>query len=90
MLWSVAFISRPRRAITLQAVMAELKIFDLEHVMPMHCNGQNSSQDTRHMLPLSSRAVKATTPLGVHLLIRDSAALASVPMAAMGQPHSGP
>ena len=22
-------------------VMAELKKFDLEHVMPMHCNGQN-------------------------------------------------
>jgi 7,8-dihydropterin-6-yl-methyl-4-(beta-D-ribofuranosyl)aminobenzene 5'-phosphate synthase len=25
----------------LRAVMAELKTFDLEHVMPMHCSGQN-------------------------------------------------
>jgi len=25
----------------LQAVMAELKKFDLDHVMPMHCSGQN-------------------------------------------------
>ena len=25
----------------LRQVMAELKKFDLEHVMPMHCSGQN-------------------------------------------------
>jgi 7,8-dihydropterin-6-yl-methyl-4-(beta-D-ribofuranosyl)aminobenzene 5'-phosphate synthase len=35
----------------LRAVMAELKTFDLEHVMPMHCSGQNFVDLAKHEMP---------------------------------------
>jgi len=31
--------------------MAELKTFDLEHVMPMHCSGQNVVDLAKHEMP---------------------------------------
>ncbi|HUA54419.1 MAG TPA: MBL fold metallo-hydrolase [Candidatus Sulfotelmatobacter sp.] len=35
----------------LRAVMTELKTFDLEHVMPMHCSGQNFVDLAKHEMP---------------------------------------
>ncbi len=35
----------------LRAVMAELKTFDLEHVMPMHCSGQNFVDLAKQEMP---------------------------------------
>jgi metal-dependent hydrolase (beta-lactamase superfamily II) len=39
--WSAAFTWPPAPEDYLREVMAELKKFDLDHVMPMHCSGQN-------------------------------------------------
>ncbi len=43
----------------LRQVMAELGKFDLEHVMPMHCSGQNFVRASGGVAPKA--AIRATT-----------------------------
>ena len=49
----------------LRQVMAELKKFDLEHVLPMHCSGQNFIDLAKQEMPekLGFAALAAPTPL---------------------------
>jgi metal-dependent hydrolase (beta-lactamase superfamily II) len=47
-------------------VTAEFKKFDLAHVMPMHCSGQNFTDLAKREMPGKTRAVRCRHHLSVH------------------------